>query len=67
MHIAVFGATGRTGRPLLEQALERGHEVVAFVHDAEGLPPTVRDDKRVSVIEDYADCFRRDTEPRTVD
>jgi putative NADH-flavin reductase len=31
MRIAVFGATGRTGVPLVEQALERGHEVVAFV------------------------------------
>lgn len=30
MRIAVFGATGRTGVPLVEQALERGHEVVAF-------------------------------------
>ncbi len=33
MKLAVFGATGRTGRPLVEQALERGHEVVAFVRD----------------------------------
>lgn len=33
MKIAVFGATGRTGRPLVAQALERGHEVVAFVRD----------------------------------
>jgi len=30
MRIAVFGATGRTGVPLVEQALVRGHEVVAF-------------------------------------
>ncbi|TKX84333.1 NmrA family protein, partial [Halorubrum sp. SS5] len=33
MRIAVFGASGRTGRPLVEQALDRGHEVVAFVRD----------------------------------
>jgi putative NADH-flavin reductase len=32
--IALFGATGRTGRHLVEQALERGHEVAAFVRDA---------------------------------
>jgi len=31
MRIAVFGATGRTGRPLVDEALERGHEVVALV------------------------------------
>ncbi|MFC4989752.1 MULTISPECIES: NAD(P)-dependent oxidoreductase [Saliphagus] len=29
MRIAVFGSTGRTGRPFCEQAIERGHEVVA--------------------------------------
>jgi nucleoside-diphosphate-sugar epimerase len=33
MRIAVFGATGRTGRPLVEQALSEGHEVVALVRD----------------------------------
>jgi putative NADH-flavin reductase len=31
MRIVVFGATGRTGRPVVEQALERGHDVAAFV------------------------------------
>ena len=31
MKIAVFGATGRTGRPLIEQALAAGFEVVALV------------------------------------
>jgi putative NADH-flavin reductase len=51
MRIAVFGATGRTGRPLLEQALDRGHEVVAFVRDPDGLPVTILDDDRVSVVE----------------
>jgi nucleoside-diphosphate-sugar epimerase len=30
MRITVFGATGRTGRPVVEQALAAGHEVVAF-------------------------------------
>ena len=33
MHLALFGATGRTGRPLLRQALGRGHTVTAFVRD----------------------------------
>ena len=31
MNLAVFGATGGTGRLLLAQALERGHSVTAFV------------------------------------
>src|SRR5690348_2739695 len=31
MKLAIFGATGRTGKPLLEQALQAGHEVVALV------------------------------------
>lgn len=31
MKLAIFGATGRTGKPLVEQALKAGHEVVALV------------------------------------
>jgi putative NADH-flavin reductase len=30
MRLAIFGATGRTGKPLLEQALNGGYEVVAL-------------------------------------
>ncbi|MCU4971327.1 NAD(P)H-binding protein [Halobacteria archaeon AArc-m2/3/4] len=37
MRIAVFGSTGRTGIPLCEQALERGHEVVAHTRSPEKL------------------------------
>jgi putative NADH-flavin reductase len=33
MKLTIFGATGRTGRALLAQALEAGHEVTAFVRD----------------------------------
>jgi len=51
MRTAVFGATGRTGHPLVEQAVEREHEVVAFVRDATGLPSTIRNDNRVSIVE----------------
>src|SRR5262245_31289277 len=36
MRIAIFGASGRTGRSLVDQALEQGHEVVAFVRDGSG-------------------------------
>lgn len=47
MRIAVFGATGRTGRPLVERALERDNDVVAFARDGADLHvggmPKVRD------------------------
>lgn len=33
MKVAIFGATGRTGRHLVEGALREGHEVVALVRD----------------------------------
>jgi len=64
MRLAVFGATGRTGRPLVEQALERGHEVVAFARDATDLPAAVREDDRVSVVE--GDAYSGDGVERAV-
>lgn len=48
MHITVIGASGRTGVPLVEQALEAGHGVTAFVRDRSRLP--VEDD-RLTVVE----------------
>jgi putative NADH-flavin reductase len=33
MKLVILGATGRTGKPLVEQALERGHEVAAVVRN----------------------------------
>jgi putative NADH-flavin reductase len=33
MKVTIFGANGRTGRPLVQQALQAGHEVTAFVRD----------------------------------
>jgi putative NADH-flavin reductase len=38
MKLTIFGASGRTGRPLVEQALAQGHDVVAFVRDPAKLP-----------------------------
>ena len=38
MKLAVFGASGRTGRPLVEQALAGGHEVRALVRDPSRMP-----------------------------
>jgi putative NADH-flavin reductase len=40
MKLTIFGATGRTGRQLLTQALEAGHEVTAFVRDPSKLDIT---------------------------
>jgi putative NADH-flavin reductase len=37
MKLVIFGATGRTGRHLLEQALEAGNEVTAVVRDPDRL------------------------------
>ncbi len=38
MRVAIFGASGRTGRHVVEQALAAGHEVTAFVRDPARLP-----------------------------
>jgi putative NADH-flavin reductase len=38
MRILIFGATGGTGRQLVQQALERRYEVTAFVRDPARLP-----------------------------
>jgi putative NADH-flavin reductase len=37
MHIVVFGATGGTGREVVQQALAQGHTVKAFVRDPDKL------------------------------
>ena len=37
MKVAVLGATGRTGRPLVAELLRRGHEVSVLVRDPGGL------------------------------
>ena len=37
MHIALLGATGRTGRPLLDQALDAGHTVTALARTPSAL------------------------------
>lgn len=48
MKIAVFGATGRAGRHLVEQAFAAGHEVVALVRTPAKLNIS---DARLSVIQ----------------
>lgn len=39
MKIAIIGATGFVGSAILQEALERGHEVTAIVRHPEKLPP----------------------------
>ena len=64
MHIALFGATGKTGQPLVTQALAAGHTVHALVRDParlqtqhERLIPVVGDvSKAQSVAEAVAGC-----------
>lgn len=48
MRIVIFGASGRTGKPLVEQALAAGHDVTAFVRDSSKLDI---DHGRLTVIE----------------
>jgi putative NADH-flavin reductase len=38
MKLVVFGATGRTGRLVVQQALDQGYTVVAFVRDPAKVP-----------------------------
>jgi putative NADH-flavin reductase len=42
MRLAIFGATGRTGRVVVEQALQDGHEVTALTRDPARIPPHQR-------------------------
>ncbi len=37
MRLTIFGATGRMGRLLVEQALHEGYEVVAFARNPDRL------------------------------
>lgn len=48
MKLTIFGATGRTGQHLVEQALARGHEVTAFTRSPQKLA-AYRD--RVQIVE----------------
>ena len=51
MKLLVIGATGRTGREIVQQALVRGHHVTAFVRSPEGI--TLKNE-RLSVLKGNA-------------
>lgn len=50
MTILVAGATGATGRLLVEQLLDRGHHVKAVVRSPEKLPEHIKSHDRLTVI-----------------
>jgi putative NADH-flavin reductase len=53
MRITVFGATGGTGRQIVQQALDAGHEVVAPVRNPDRL--TVRHERLEVLVGDVLD------------
>jgi putative NADH-flavin reductase len=53
MQLTIFGASGKTGRHLVEQALAAGHHLVAVVRDPARLP--VRHDRLAVVVADVLD------------
>lgn len=51
MNILIVGASGATGRLLVQQLLERGHSVKVIVRSASRLPDAVRNHANLTVIE----------------
>ncbi|MEV4112333.1 SDR family oxidoreductase [Nonomuraea sp. NPDC049695] len=52
MSVVVFGANGRTGRLIVEEALRAGHDVTAAVRAPESFPPlTGRDQEGVGTFD----------------
>lgn len=52
MRVTIFGANGLSGQQLVQKALERGHEVVAYVRGRESMSEC---DPRVSIVEGTLD------------
>lgn len=50
MKILVAGASGATGKRLVEELLNRNHEVKAVVRSPERLPDTVRNNEKLTII-----------------
>jgi putative NADH-flavin reductase len=53
MKLAIFGATGKTGKELVAQALDQGHEVTSLVRDPARL--TVEDERLTLVVGNVLD------------
>jgi hypothetical protein len=51
MNILIVGATGATGRLLVEQLLNREHKVKVIVRSAEKLPEAIRNHENLSVVQ----------------
>ncbi|WP_101294912.1 NAD(P)-dependent oxidoreductase [Halegenticoccus soli] len=62
MRLTIFGASGRTGRALVEQALAAGHHVTAFVRD-----PAAFDAERERLAVVRGDVLDPDAVDRAVD
>ncbi|MEU5975320.1 SDR family oxidoreductase [Streptomyces sp. NPDC047315] len=56
MRYTVFGATGGTGRQLVRQALDAGHEVTAVVRNPDRLPEREHERLQVAVVADVTDA-----------
>lgn len=54
MRIALIGASGRVGRPILEEALARGHRVTALVSRPEKLRDIHPETRRVDALDTSA-------------
>ena len=50
MTILIVGASGATGRLLVEQLLDRGHQIKAIVRSPEKLPESLKNNKKLTVI-----------------
>lgn len=42
MKILVLGATGRTGKYIIEEALKKGHKIFAIARDVDGISAAIR-------------------------
>ena len=56
MRLVIFGATGGTGRRLVERAIAEGHEVSAFVRNPSKM--TARHERLKVVVGDVFDSGR---------